>query len=156
MKGKRSGSKNSSAISSIIKNPRPKKPADFDAPSECPSKFQINELLHIRQLNLPPDAWRDHKKLTAFLTEVTDTVNKLVEAVTKHVKNTGIELAARPTYAEEYVHIRDNMAKRAPSEGSMSRQPSVSKEEKPSKVSQISDSDKRDSIQRNSFNKESV
>ena len=38
--------------------------------------MMVPEILALVPIKLPTDAWRDHKKLTKYLTDVEKTVNK--------------------------------------------------------------------------------
>ena len=69
------------------------------------------DIMETPSLNLPAEAWRDHKKLTKFLKDVTVTVNKLIKGCQEQSKVFAIELINRPTYAEEFQNIRDNVHK---------------------------------------------
>ena len=62
-------------------------------------------------MRLPADAIRDSEKLTKFLEDVEITVNRLIKGVKKQTTMTSNELVARPTYAEEFQNIRENVHK---------------------------------------------
>lgn len=60
---------------------------------------------------VPKDVTRDHKKLLIFLEDLHKTVNRLIRGAKEQTMLTATELVARPTYAEEFQNIRDNMHK---------------------------------------------
>ena len=45
------------------------------------TRLQVDELIDLQPIKLPNEAWRDHKKLTRFLTEVEATINKIITGV---------------------------------------------------------------------------
>ena len=65
----------------------------------------------MRPLKLQSDAWKDHKKLTKFLSEVMTYINKIVKGCQLQTRLTASELVSRPTYAEEFQNIRENIHK---------------------------------------------
>jgi len=74
-------------------------------------KLMIQDFFDMKPIKLPADAWKDHKKLTRFLGEVHEYLNRLVRACQMQTRLMATELVARPTYAEEFQNIRGNMAK---------------------------------------------
>ena len=74
-------------------------------------RLMVEDILDIRPLKLPNDAWKDHKKLTKFLQDVMLTVNRLIKGAQRQTKTTANELVARPTYAEEFANLRENVHK---------------------------------------------
>lgn len=58
---------------------------------------------------MPLDVWKDHKKLSKFLHEVHEAVNKMMTACQQQTRLVANELVARPTYAEEFENIRSNI-----------------------------------------------
>ena len=62
-------------------------------------------------MKLPAECARDHRKLQRFLLEIERTVNKIIRGVQKQTELTATELVARPTYAEEFQNIRENVHK---------------------------------------------
>ena len=58
---------------------------------------------------MPIDVWKDHKKLSKFLYEVHEAVNKILSACQQQTRLVANELVARPTYAEEFENIRSNI-----------------------------------------------
>ena len=44
------------------------------------NKLIVDDFFEMKPLKLPPDAWKDQKKLTRFLGEVMNYVNKLIKA----------------------------------------------------------------------------
>ena len=75
------------------------------------SRLMVDDFFDIKPLKIPQDAWKDHKKLTRFLTEIQGTINRLVKACQVQSRLTANELVARPTYAEEFQNIRDSVHK---------------------------------------------
>ena len=69
----------------------------------------VEEFFAINPLKLPANAWKDHKKLTRFLQDVTDYVNKIIRACQIQSRLIATELVARPTYAEEFQNIRNKI-----------------------------------------------
>lgn len=63
----------------------------------------------MKPLKLPANAWKDHKKLTRYLADVEDYVNKILRACQIQSRLIATELVARPTYAEEFQNIRNNV-----------------------------------------------
>lgn len=45
------------------------------------SRLEIDDIIDLQPIKLPNEAWRDHKKLTRFLTEVETTINKIINGV---------------------------------------------------------------------------
>lgn len=90
------------------------------------SRLEIDDIIDLQPIKLPNEAWRDHKKLTRFLTEVETTINKIINGVKQQTKNTAKELVLRPTYAEEFQHLRDNIGHRVPERDEFSEEDSVS------------------------------
>lgn len=73
------------------------------------NEMAINDIAQLAPLRLPPDTWRDHKKLTKYLTDVEKTVNNMVRGVKEMMDKFSDELMARPTYAETYFNFRLNV-----------------------------------------------
>ena len=71
----------------------------------------VEDFFELKPLKLPADAWKDYKKLTKFLSEVQVQLNLIVKACQIQTRLTATELVARPTYAEEFVNIRDKIHK---------------------------------------------
>ena len=101
-------SKNFNKIRNAIQADRKRPDTKTNAETE---KLIVDEFFDMKPLKLPPDAWKDHKKLTRFLGEVQTYVNKLVKACQIQSRLTATELVARPTYSEEFQNIRDNVHK---------------------------------------------
>ena len=71
----------------------------------------VEELLNLKTMRMPTDIARDMKKLTKFLSDFTEQYNKLIKGIAKFNRLTAAELIARPTYAEEFQNIRENVHK---------------------------------------------
>lgn len=82
--------------------------ADFNREAEM-QRLMVDDILELQPIRLPAEAWRDHKKLTKFLQEVEMTVNKLIEGVQEQTRTTAEEFMSRPTFAEEFVSLRQTM-----------------------------------------------
>jgi hypothetical protein len=68
----------------------------------------VDELNLLEPIKLPNDAWRDHKKLTKFLSDCERTVNKQITGMKKLMDTIADEILARPTYSETYFNFRLN------------------------------------------------
>lgn len=65
--------------------------------------------MNLEPIKLPADAHRDGKKIARFLETVEQALNKLIAGAKQQTKITARELVARPTYAEEFDNLRDNL-----------------------------------------------
>ena len=83
-----------------------------DKPAESATdRLIVDEFFNITPLKLNPDTWKDHKKLTKFLENVRDSINALNKACQVQTRLVATEMIARPTYAEEFTSIRENIHK---------------------------------------------
>ena len=73
--------------------------------------YIIDTISSLQSLTLPPEVGSDRKQLTIFLNNVVKFVNKLARGVQKLNNMTAEQLVARPTYAEEFQNIRENVHK---------------------------------------------
>ena len=71
----------------------------------------VQDFFDMKPIKLPADAWKDHKKLTRFLGEVHEYLNRIVRACQMQTRLMATELVARPTYAEEFQNINGNLHK---------------------------------------------
>ena len=74
-------------------------------------RLLIDDLLELKPLKVPQDISRDVKKLTKFLMEMSEQFNRMIKGVQKFNRLAAGELIARPTYAEEFQNIRENVNK---------------------------------------------
>ena len=74
-------------------------------------RLLIDDILELKPLRVPQDIQRDVKKLSKFLNEMSDQFNRMIKGVQKFNRLTAGELIARPTYAEEFQNIRENVNK---------------------------------------------
>ena len=71
----------------------------------------IYDLFKIKKLKVPDMVWRDGKKLGKLLDDLVEAVNALTKCAIQQTQMTATEMIARPTYAEEFQNIRDNLKK---------------------------------------------
>ena len=69
----------------------------------------IAEIDELNVIKLPNECWRDHKKLTRYLTDVETAVNKLIIGTKSIMTRFAEEFHSRPTYVEQYENFRLNV-----------------------------------------------
>lgn len=74
-------------------------------------RLLIKDFIEIKKLKMGQGVWKDGKKVEKLLGELCSTVNRLVKGAIMQTKLTATELVARPTYAEEFANIKDNVNK---------------------------------------------
>ena len=77
----------------------------------------VTDFFDLKPMTLPTEVWKDQKRLSRFLFEVHDQMNRLVKACQQQTRLTARELVARPTYAEEFENIRESVQKVVKEEG---------------------------------------
>ena len=73
--------------------------------------YIIDTVQSLQTLVLPSEVGQDKKQLAFFLQNVTKTINKIIRGMQKLNNMTADQLVARPTYAEEFQNIRENVHK---------------------------------------------
>ena len=89
-----------------------KRTGKYDWSEDAKAKLRVEDFMSLKELKMvPKDVTRDHKKLLSFLEDLHKHVNRLIRGSKEQTVLTANELVARPTYAEEFQNIRDNMHK---------------------------------------------
>ena len=74
-------------------------------------KLLVSEFIEMTPIKLPKTAYKDQKRLSEFLNDVSIMLNRLLRSCQNLTKLTATELVARPTYAEEFQNIRSSVHK---------------------------------------------
>ena len=66
----------------------------------------VDDFYEIKPFKVPPMSWKDGNKLQKLLEMLSHQMNRILKACVEQTQLTATELAARPTYIEEFNNIR--------------------------------------------------
>ena len=74
-------------------------------------KLIIENLVGIKPIKFPPNAFTSEKKMHKYLLQVETAVNRLIKGSEKMTKRIADELVARPTFTTGFQNIRGETEK---------------------------------------------